>query len=163
MKINRNLPQGQLEHYANLLEGGHLLEELGSYHKVSFTGEHALKSPMEDSPGAYKRFRKSLFKEYRNALELEKIGFNIVEVSGAYLVKGELPFLVMKAENLVGFGDLTFGERRIFNNQFKKQRDLAEKHGWVSDDFDKYKEFNCGFDRKKQKVVFLDAENWRRN
>lgn len=163
MKINRNLPQGQLEHYANLLEGGHLLEELGSLHKVSFTGEHALKSPMEDSSEAYKKFRKSLFQEYRNALELEKIGFNIVEMSGAYLVKDRIPFLVMKTEDLVGFGDLTSGERRIFNSQFKKQRNLAEKHGWVSDDFDEHKEFNCGFDRKKQKVVFYDAEDWRKN
>jgi len=163
MKINRNLLQGQLEHYVRLLEEGVLHEELGSFHKVSFTGEHALKSPMENSSETYKRFRKSLFQEYRNALELEKIGFNIVKMSGAYLVKDELPFLVMETENLVGFDDLTSDERRMFNNQFNGQRDLAEKHGWVSDDFDKYKEFNCGFDRKKQKVVFFDAENWRRN
>jgi len=164
MKINRNLPQGQLEHYASLLgdEEINLPEELGSYHKVSFTGKHALKSPMEDSPESFKRFRKSLFKEYRNALELEEIGFNMVKMSGAYLVNDELPFLVMQARDFVGYDRLTESERKIFDKQFEDQRQLAERNGWVSDDFDKYKQFNCGFDRKRQEIVFYDFTDWRK-
>lgn len=162
MKINRNLKPGMLEHYADLLEQGVLPEELGSYHKVSFTGEDAIKSPIYEDPATYERFRKSLFDEYNKAIELEEIGFNIVKMRGAYLVEREIPFLVMKTENLVGYYRLTKSERKIFDKQFDNQRNLAKSHGWVSDDFDNYKQFNCGFDRTKQRVVFIDAEDWRK-
>ncbi len=160
MKINRNLDEGQLEHYASLLEMEILPVKIGSYHIVSFTGEHALKSPMEDNPETYKRFRKSLLKEFRMGIKLEEIGLNVPKVTGVYLVKGELPFLVMETRDLTNYIDLTNTEKRKFDEQYDEQMKLARKYNFVPEDVDK--EFNCGFDKKDGKVIFHDFEHWRR-
>lgn len=161
MKLNRNLNPGILEHYSALLEEGKLREKLGSHHVISFTGEHVLKSPINNNPEEYDKFRKSLFKEFKMGIKLEEIGLNVPKVIGAYLEKKEIPFLVIETKDLTNYTDLTNAEQTEFDKQYDEQIQLAIKHNFTPDDI--CKTFNCGFDRKNQKITFYDFEHWRSN
>ena len=158
MKLNRNLEPGILEHYSNLLEENQLPSEFGGSYMISFTGEHVLKSPINDSPKNFDKSRKSLLHEYRIGIEAEKIGIEVPKVSAVYLQKGELPFLVMETKDLTNYEDLTISEQNEFDIQYREQLSLAIKHRLMPDDVSKL--FNSAWDTENEVVVFYDFEHW---
>ena len=161
MKLNRNLKHGMLEHYSTLLEENHLPLKFGGNYMISFTGEHALKSPIDDSPKNFDKFRKALLHEYRISIEAEKINLNIPKVSAAYLQKGELPFIVMETRDLTKYDDLTTSEQKEFVRQYQEQLSLAMEHNLIPDDISR--KFNSAWDQINKVVVLFDFQHWRQN